>query len=101
MLEAFSLLICCWKAEWGPDAGIFITFIGLALEYGNKLGLALKKGKQIWLLFCIKRKHKGNSVQEACAKGFAVHNMNCVEDQIFHTDAYIFDSWKNNHFPRV
>ena len=73
MLEAFSLLICCWKAEWGPDAGIFITFIGLALEYGNKLGLALKKGKQIWLLFCIKRKHKGNSVQEACTKGFAVH----------------------------
>ena len=46
MLEAFSLLICCWKAEWGPDAGIFITFIGLALEYGNKLGLALEKGKK-------------------------------------------------------
>ena len=73
MLEAFSLLICCWKAEWGPDAGIFITFIGLALEYGNKLGLALKKGKQIWLFFCIKRKHKDNSVQEACDKGFEVH----------------------------
>ena len=73
MLEAFSLLICCWKAEWGPDAGIFITFIGLALEYGNKLGLALEKGKQIWLLFCMHRKQNVSSVQTACAKFFAVY----------------------------